>query len=159
MKARIIFTFIFFFLTACHQERINNNEVLEIIFSVMPKRVETPIGVYTYFDLQHHGRDTCITDKKSIKEFVNLLNQLELENDYYSIDLRCASVLRMKTGRVVSFCFGENNGILYNGCQIMADDEAVFNFIDNNIYGTQPEDYWLNEKMKMILKRMRAEGM
>lgn len=158
MKIRVIIALVFFFLTACHQERINEKEVLEIKFSVMPKRVETPIGVYTYFDLQHRGRDTCITDKKTIKEFVYLLNQLELEDEYYSIDLRCASVLKMKTGRVVSFCFGENNGIIYNGCQIMADNQAVFDYINNNIYGTQPEDYWLGEKMKMILKRMREDG-
>ncbi len=155
MKTRIIFALILISLTACHQERINENEVLEITFSVMPKRVETPIGVYTYFDLQHQGRDTCITDRKTIKEFVNLLNHLELEDEYYSIDLRCASILTMRTGRVVSFCFGENYGIVYNGCQIMADNQALFDFIDESIYGTQSEDYWFNDTMREMLQRMR----
>ena len=123
----------------------------------MPKKVERPYAITSFFGLRLETRDTSITDRKRIKEFCHLLNCLEAEKELGYIDIRCAAVLKMKSGRDQCFCFGYTTGIQHNGCMSMKDYQPIFDFIENQIYATQPPDYWYDDDTKELIKWVHDE--
>ena len=144
------------FLLSCHNSMIDANQVEQIVFYPIPKGTEYCASLSCFRDvLRANGRDTVVVDQSDIREFCRLLNSLEFDEDLHSYDYRCGVILKMKSGAVNCYCFGESWGILYNGCRTMEDYQPIFDFIDKKIYGTQPNDHWLSDHERKILGFIR----
>lgn len=163
MKRLFFFFGVLSLLVSCQTSMIDANKVDRIVFYPIPKGVKYTLYLRSFPQiLQHNERDSVILDRSGIKEFCSLLNSLEYEefnslvfpedgmcyddNNYYSHDFRCGVLLKMKSGAEISYCFGEDKGIFYNGCRLMKDYQPIFDYIDKRIYDTKPRYYWYGEK-------------
>ncbi len=142
---------------SCQSNYFHSREVDRIIFYPMPKGVERPFAIVSFFDFLPGTRDTVITDRKEIDQFCRLLNCLKAKQTLDYIDIRCAAVLKMKSGGEQCFCFGYTTGIQYNGCMSMEDSQPLFDYIDNHIYSTKDPDYWYDNKTKELIKKCRDD--
>ena len=147
------------FLLSCHPQRINSRQIEEIVFYPMPKGIERSCAIYSFLELSRYTRDTCITDRKVIKQFASLLNNLELAEGFLYSDLRCAAIIKLKSGDKQCFCFGYSSGILHNDCSYLKDSPEVFEFIDSIVYATKPSDYWYDDKTRALIRWVNESGL
>ena len=134
-------------LYACSSStpRLEDEDVEQIIFYAIPRHTEFFNGIHSFEDLlaRYGGkRDTLITDRQFIKEYVSLLNNLR-PTRMESVDIRMATKITMKNGEIATVCLGalENRAIIYNG-KCMKPDDTLFNFILNNAYAPLLPGYW-----------------
>ena len=169
MKRLFYFFSVLSILVSCQTSMIDANKVDRIVFYPIPKGVKYTLYLRSFPQiLQHNERDSVILDRSGIKEFCSLLNSLEYEefnslvfpedgmcyddNNYYRHDFRCGVLLKMKSGAEISYCFGEDKGIFYNGCRLMKDYQPIFDYIDKNIYDTKSKYYWYDDEMRAIME-------
>ena len=155
IKALIIAAFTLC-ICSCQTKRINHNHVDELVFYPAAKGIERCSGINSFYELMYLCcRDTCITDRNTINNFCRLINQLEFEKTFDVPDIRCAVVIKYTSGDYDCYCFGESHGIQYNGCKSMKYSSALFEYIDEVIYDSQPPDYWqseLDREISIIIK-------
>ena len=159
MKRIFYFFSVLSLLVSCQTSMIDANKVDRIVFYPTPKGVKYTFYLHSFPDiLKINERDTVILDRADIKEFCNLLNSLEYEdedmyydyNSYTYPDFRCGVILKMKSGAEWCYCFGESKWIFYNGCKFMKNYQPIFDYIDKNIYGTKPQYYWYGDRQRAI---------
>lgn len=150
MKTRTFLNIIMcclFFIACSKPIRINPEQVDHIVFYAWRKGIEMCHGINSFEELTTPWcKDTVVVDSAFIYEFVTLINNLEPGNRP-NHDYRSAAVINLKNGGHHICCFGERNDITFDK-QSMKDDDQVLKLIDEQIYGTQPDDYWDSETTK-----------
>ena len=157
MKYRLsslLFIVIVFLISCKPNARINEQDVESIHIYAMAKNIEFCHGIYSLREIQSQGMDTIITDRAFIKKFIGFVNNLRPMGKEYSIDCRCATVIQRKESPSITILFGESFGIVYENC-VMKDNPDLFKLIDEQVYGTQPEDYWFSESLRTILREIQ----
>lgn len=151
---RVLFLSVFIFLVfSCKGNGfINPNEIDHISFYCMSKGMEFPSAV-TLSRLLSMGRDTVITDKGFINEFVKELNSLSPSSKRYNMDLRKAAFLCTNAGDTIKVLFGEYFGIELKGV-IMNDSNSLFALIDERVYAPHPNYYWFPNSLRDFLHNL-----
>lgn len=141
-------------LVSCDRSiHIDYKDIDEITFYCMGKRIERCNRV-DLESLLFNSRDTVITNKTFIKEFVSEVNKLVPDHNGPRGDYRVAAFIPIAKDDTVKICFGESFGIEYNGV-VMKDRRSIFKLIDTRIYATQPYDYWFDDYSRTLHKSIR----
>ena len=155
MRQNIIPIFIIaFFLFSCARERkINPKDVESIKFYCMPKGIEFCHGMDSFERLKTQSEDTTVFDRSFINTFIAMVNRLEPNYESNYGDFRCAAVINNKKNPPCVIMFGEFFGIKYDD-QVMNNNSALIEYIDQQIYSTQPWDHWWPESTRILLRRI-----
>ena len=161
MKTFWIITIWLLYFTLCscnkHPARIDANQVDSILFYTMRKGVEFSHGIHSLERLKRYSRDTIITDRAFIEQYVDLVNQLSPKGPFKPWDFRSASIIIMKDGKEHCLCFGESSGIDYDNNE-MEDTRAIFDFIDGHVYAPHSWRYWCDdEEIRLVEWLMSLE--
>jgi len=148
---------VFSLITSCgHQKRIHANQVDKIVFYAVAKGIDRCHSM-SWEEVMYEGRDTVITDRDFINEFIRLTNKLKpLESDYDGIDCRSVAFVKMQSGASIRMEFGYFHRIRIDGIQ-MSEDPLVFAFIDKYVYGPHEQDwyYWFTDEERRFLIKSR----
>lgn len=133
-----------------HRTRILSENVVKIDFYAMDKGIETSYS-FKPEDVIRSGRDTVITDRLFIDEFVTLINSLKPVEEICS-DNRAVAVIKTTVGEEIQIAFGYHWGIHLNGVR-MNDDQRLFDFIDKYVYGPheQVKYYWHPDEVREMM--------
>ena len=98
-------------ILSCKRESIIEYEIVEnITFYALPKGIERVSSLVSFQQLKMEGRDSTISNRKFIREFIRMINRLRPEYKERSIDIRSAAVIATETGDTLIIAFGENHG-------------------------------------------------
>lgn len=138
-------------VSCSHLQKIEADEVEYIVFYAMIMNAETPFSIDSFERLTQDQwiQDTTILDRVFINNYISLINNLIPSGKDPRGDFRSASRIVMKNGDEHTLCFGEFFDIVYDG-KMMTDDKRVFAFISEQVYDTQPWDYWMPEDIRHL---------
>ena len=167
-------------ILSCKRENIIEYKTVEnVTFYALPKGIERVSSLVSFQQLKMEGRDSTISNRKFIREFIGMINRLRPEYKEISIDIRSAAVIATGTGDTLIIAFGENHGtailndkgkdkwdyhedtdmflpsMTVNGT-LMQDYPPLFDYIDKNVYATHPHDYWFNDETRRLLGIFRT---
>lgn len=167
-------------LLSCKRESIIEYETVEnITFYALPKGIERVSSLVSFQQLKKEGRDSTISNRKFIRNFIGMINRLRPEYYERSIDIRSAAVIATETGDTLIIAFGEKHGtailndrgkdkwdyyedsdmflpsMTVNGI-LMQDYPPLFDYIDKNVYAPHPHDYWFNDETRRLLGVFRT---
>lgn len=116
--------------------RIEASDVSSVRFAYITKGTLFPVCLEKWEDVVTKSdiNDTVITDESFIRTYTDLINNLKPKKQKERIDLRVVSKVKMKDGKSVFVCFGEDMGILY-GKYNMEDSPSMFELLDSVLYG------------------------
>ena len=142
---------------SCSNTRIIDYEkVMEIEVFSIKKGTEYIYAINTVDAVKREGKDSVISDRDFIQQFVSYLNVLkEDKNDSDpSGDFRTAVIIKIMNKHPKTVLFGEHFGTVYQGKK-MIDNKELFEYIDEKIYGPHPYEWWLTEQEKTIHRNMK----
>jgi len=134
----IIFSLLVLFIISCQDQndKLEYHNIKKIKIAYLPKWInpDTDIDeckkVFSYETV----KDTIISDKKTIRKLVDLINNLEVSNDTLNYDFRIYCIIQFKNDMpYMTLCFGANHTIVINN-QLMKDDKKIFSFFDELLY-------------------------
>lgn len=166
---RIVYLFSIISVTACSGTRhvphqISPDYVDSIRFGTLPKSLLIESRLTTYGMVaslfKEHYKETVITDRALIKQYVSMINRLRPVRNKKRQDrganLRTTSILHTRNGDVY-ICFGHSDTTLYEGI-LMRDRKELFVFLDTLLYDPYPEEYWQSEQERIIENGIWVEG-
>lgn len=156
-KAPIVLAVVIFFASCSQSVKMDSAQVDKIIIYGMARGIEFVHGIHSIDDVIRNGRDTVITDRATIKSLVHEFNHLRLSKKQKTHDFRTALVFISNNGESRYALLGENSGIQFDG-EDMQDRASLFKFVENHIYGSQQNDYWLDEYSRSII-RLSSQAM
>ncbi len=109
---------------------------------------------------KEHYKETIITDKNLIKQYVMMINRLRpvrnKKKQEKGANLRTTSILHTRTGDIY-ICFGHLGTTLYEG-RLMKDRKEIFTFLDSLLYDPYPDEYWETDYENDIREGVWIEG-
>lgn len=158
MKSKV--TLLLLLICGCtpRPSHIKVDDVDYIKFYTTNRSFETPCAIqsFDYFidwnnDSVSEGslcRDTIIRSRYSINHFIESVNSLKpSKNTNY--DLRTVAEISLKDGSVKYIGFGYRYGTCMDGV-LMKDNEDLFNYLEDSVYGVHPQEYWMGKWLKEI---------
>lgn len=131
------FTIALFSLSCKTTKKLNCDDVQGIKIAYLPKGINTAHAINDCDDILKYTpvvKDTTISDKETIRNFIKLINNLKVSKNHSNEDYRIMCLIIVKDMKnPILICFGEDWLINYNGI-IMKDNKKIFKFLDNLLY-------------------------
>ena len=126
-------------------------QVDKVIVYAIARGTEFVRDMNSIDDVIRNGRDTVITDRETIKSLVYEINHLQSSSIHRANDFRTALVFIGNNTESKITLLGEKSGIRFEGGN-MRDRASLFKFVEEQIYGTQQNSYWLDDYSRSIIR-------
>lgn len=138
---RLIYSYlvlIIILLSSCTDDKIQRIEISYLHFTS-----STMLPVDDCYKIFHYDHmDTVITDRICLENISKAINNLKVEKNNESLDLRIACLICMESGDTNRLCLNTRGGVKYNK-GIMQDSEELFNIFNNLLYSdSTSKSYW-----------------
>ena len=124
--------------SSCAHDKIQRIEISYLHFS---SSTMLPIdSCYKIFHYEH--MDTVIRDRKDLEEISKAIDNLKVEKNNVSLDLRIACLICMENGDTNRLCLNTRGSVKYNK-DVMQDSEELFYIFNNLLYAdSTSKSYW-----------------
>lgn len=121
-----------------------------IVYGIAPG-TEFSHNMQSIDDVIRNGRDTVITDRRTIKSLVYEMNHLRPSREQRTHDFRTALIFIGNNSESRIALLGKKSGIQFEGDN-MRDRASLFKLVEEQIYGTQQNSYWLDDYSRSIIR-------
>lgn len=116
---------------------VDSENVKEIKIAYLPKGINPDMAISKCEDIFEYPKvlikDTIISDREYIKNFIRNVNELEESEKPINYDFRINCLMVLEKGKYKQICFGEDHLIVLDG-KLMRDNQKLIDLINKTLY-------------------------